>query len=213
MSHPPILKEAEQQTTRQRVNFRDDNHALHLQVFLEWLPVGLHDAPYIDWAKLPGRVMAYLVNTVDKSPFAAHMALVAGAGSEPIDAFGLHQYIQTLYRFLRNIQTVCGSQSAAALTKDVWKSMVARTGVTQNLYRGFRTYHTITENLLPGYLEQLTPKQRAQIEDALLPRLPHQFIRRYFPGSELKDAQQQRRKDKSDVLAPLHTLLVALVRF
>lgn len=54
--------------------------------------------------------------------------------------------------------------------------MLARTGVTQNLYRGFRTYQTVTETLLPGYLELLTPEQ-------------------------------------SDVLAPLHTLLVALVRF
>jgi hypothetical protein len=213
MSQTQIPKEAESQVRKRRVSFSDENHALHLQVFLEWLPTDLHHAPNIDWTHVPGPVMGYLVNTVADNPFAVQMALVAGASSESMDETVLYYHLQTLYRFLRAIQTACGIQSPAELTKERWESVVAKMGITPNLYNGIRRYHSYTENQLAEYIERLTSQQYAKFEYALLPRLPYRFIQQHFSPATMRDEQQQRRKDKSDILAPLHTLLVALVRF
>lgn len=207
-----IPKTTEQQTNR-RVNFRDGNHALHLQVFLEWLPTNLHKAPEIDWSRLPGRIMAYLVNTVGNSPFASCVALAAGAEFGPGDEFTRWDHVQKLYHLLQHAQRVCGVQSPAELTKDVWERIVATQEATPYLHLLFKAYSALAENSLVSYVEQLLPQQYTQIESALLPRLPYRFVPQHFSSAALRDEQEQRRKDKSDILAPLHTLLVALVRF
>ncbi len=212
MSQTLTKKEAEQ-PTRRRVNFSDDNHSFHLQIFLEWLPSDLHHAPGIDWTHLPGKVIGYLVNTVANSPFASQVALVAGYACESRDENDLYALIQRLSRLLRDVQTTCHIRSAAELTKEVWESMVVQHATTPKLYEGFKTYCMLTEPYLRGYLEQLTSQQRAQIEHVLLPRLPYRFLKQHFNDAALRDKQRQRRKDKSDILAPLHTLLVGLVRF
>jgi uncharacterized membrane protein HdeD (DUF308 family) len=38
-------------------------------------------------------------------------------------------------------------------------------------------------------------------------------MKQHFPDSTTREGEKQRRKRKSDVLAPLHSLLVALIRF
>jgi hypothetical protein len=212
MSQNLVKQKAEQQANRP-VNFSDGNHALHLQVFLEWLPADLHDAPGIDWSRLPGRIMSYLVKTVGNSPFASCMALAAAAEFGPGDEHTRLNQVQRLYRLLLYAQGVCGIQSPAELTKDIWKSIVIAQGASSRLYNLFKAYHALTENSLVGYVEQLTTRQRAQIEYALLPRLPYRFVQQYFSDAALRDGQEQRRKSKSDILVPLHTLLIALVRF
>lgn len=214
MNQTPAHLESEQPTVKRQVNFRDENHALHLQVFLEWLPDELHEVPYIHWERLPSMVMAYLVNTVGNSPFAPNMALAAGIRSESMHHKStIYRYVASTYTLLRQVQAVCDIQSARELTKEVWELVVAKSGVAPSFYDGFKRYRTVTERDIPGYLEQLTPQQRTQITHALLPRLPYHFVQQHFSASAFRDEQQQRRKDKSDVLAPLHTVLVAIVRF
>jgi hypothetical protein len=77
----------------------------------------------------------------------------------------------------------------------------------------FKVYSTFTETHFPDHLEQLNAQERARLEPFLLPRLPRGFIQQHFPYSATHEGEKQRRKEKSDVLAPLHSLLVALVRF
>ncbi len=157
--------------------------------------------------------MAYLVNTVGSSPFAPCMALVAAADLGPGEEYTRFTHIQRLYMLLQYVQSVCDIQSPSELTKDVWKCIVATHGATQHLHSLFKAYRTLTDNALLSYVEPLLPQQRARVKDALLPPLPYRFVQQHFSDATLRDEQQQRRKDKSDIVAPLHTLLVALVRF
>jgi hypothetical protein len=74
-------------------------------------------------------------------------------------------------------------------------------------------YCAFTELHFPSHLEQLTFQERARLEPFLPPRLPRVFLRQHFPYAAKLEGEKQRRKSKSDVLAPIHSLLVALVRF
>src|SRR5260370_19060123 len=89
-----------------RVNFSDDNRALHEQAFFAWLPEELHDATHIDWTRLPSRVIAYLVNSVGDSSFASALALVAGAAVGTMGEYTLLNRITQLHLLLRPVQTV-----------------------------------------------------------------------------------------------------------
>ncbi len=96
MSQTQARELAAQQTSTRRVNFSDDNRALHVQTFFEWLPEDLHDAPLIDWTQLPSNTMATLVSAVGKSPFAASLALAAGVGRGAMKAYVLRGSIGRL---------------------------------------------------------------------------------------------------------------------
>ncbi len=213
MSQTQARELAAQQTTTRRVNFSDDNRAMHVQAFFEWLPEDLHDAPLIDWTQLPSNTMATLVNAVGESHFAAPLALAAGVGRGAMKAYVLRGSIGRLNTLLCNIQRLCGIEQVTGLTKSVWESYVSRKELTPGDYNTFTTYAAFTEGHFPDYLEQLNPRERARLEPYVLPRLPRRFRKFHLPPATQTEGAKQRRKSKSDVLAPLHSLLVALVRF
>jgi hypothetical protein len=90
---------------------------------------------------------------------------------------------------------------------------VSQKALTPGDYNNFQAYSTFTETHLPDHLERLTPQERASLTPYALPRLPRGFCKQYVPRSTNTEGEKQRRKGKSDVLAPLHSLLVALIRF
>ncbi len=104
-------------------------------------------------------------------------------------------------------------EHVSELTKSVWESYVAQKELTPGDHTAITTYAAFTESHLPDYLGQLTPQEHARLVPYVLPRLPRGFRKQYFPNSAKLEGEKQRRKGKSDVFAPLHTLLVALVQF
>ena len=213
MSHTTVQKVEESRSTTRRVNFSDDNRELHLQVFYKWLPPDLQDTPFVDWTKLPSKAIGYLVNTVKDSPWAAHIALAAVAAQGGMGEYTLITLITRLNHVLRNLHTFCGVQNPAELTKEIWETYIGRREMTPGDYDGLKTYRATTERHLPDYLGQLTPGQYTHIEPYILPRFPRKLLEQRISPSFIEDGQRQRRKEKSDVLSPLHALLVALVRF
>jgi hypothetical protein len=121
--------------------------------------------------------------------------------------------ISGLNCLLSNVQKLCGIEQVSDLTKSVWESYVTQKELTPGDARYFKIYTAFTQSHLPDHLEQLTPQERARLAPHLLPRLPRGFMKQHFPDSTTREGEKQRRKGKSDVLAPLHSLLVALVRF
>ena len=75
-SNQEPLEPSEQ--NKPRVDFRNADHALHIQSFYAWLHPDLRDLPGIAWTELPGTVTSYLVNAVGDSPYAPHIALAVG---------------------------------------------------------------------------------------------------------------------------------------
>ncbi len=213
MSQTHAPESAPELSSTPRINFSDGNRGLHVQALFVWLPEDLHDAPGIDWTQLPSGVIGYLVNTVGKSPFAASLALAAGVGKGAMQKRSLLKSIMKLNALLRSIHSFCGSEYVSELTKSVWESYVTQKARTPGDHAIFTAYATFTESHLPDYLGQLTPQEHARLAPYVLPRLPRGFRKQYFPNSVKLEGEKQRRKGKSDVLAPLHTLLVALVQF
>lgn len=197
----------------QRINFSDDNRALHMQALFAWLPEDLHDAPGIDWTQLPSTVICYLVNTVGESPWASSLALAAGIGRGAMKDTSLRRSIASLNTLLRSVQSLCGSKHASELTKSVWESYVSQRTLTPSDDINFRTYSAFTESHFPDHLERLDLRERARLASYVLPRLPRGFLQQHFSYVAKLEGEKQRRKEKSDVLSPLHSLLVALVRF
>ena len=213
MSQAQAFKSAKQQTASQRIIFSDSNRALHLQAFFEWLPENLRDTPLIDWTQIPSKLIGYLMNTVGDSPFAASLAIAAGAGAGAMKAYGLRHDMTRIYRLLCGVQTLCNAQSLDDLTSSTWETYVVRKNLTPGDFSYFKTYAAFTERYLPDYLEQLKPSQYARLEPYVLPRLPRKFRERHLPSAAHTAGEKQRRKGKSDVIVPLHSTLVALVRF
>jgi hypothetical protein len=213
MSQAHAPESATEPTTPQRINFSDGNRAVHLQALFAWLPEDLHDAPGIEWTRLPSSVICYLVNTVGESPWASTLVLAAEVGRGAMKELALLKSISCLHRLLRNVQKFCGIQQVSELTKSVWESYVSQKALTPGDDRCFRIYTAFTESHFPDYLGQLDTRERVIFEPFLLPRLPRGFCKQHFPRLVIDEGEKQRRKGKSDVLAPLHSLLVALVRF
>lgn len=197
----------------QSVNFRDGNHASHLQVLYAWLHPDLHDLPGIDWSKLSSRVIRTLVSIPHDFPHAPHIALAIGTAIGGIGASSLRYRVSELYALLSFIQTHCVTWDGTHLTKDVWEEYASKTEVTSTRRRYFLSYSALTERHLADYLERLHPEVHARIAPYVLPRLPARFLEQYGNVHQAIAEQRQRRKEKSDVLTPLHSILVALIQF
>lgn len=207
------IQERDSAPPRRRLNFSDDNRDLHLQAFFNWLPTEFHEMPLIDWTQLPSRTIGYFVNTVGDSPFAVPLAIAAFAGVEPQKPRNLLQRLSAIYNILSGIQAHCGVQDIAGLTSNVWETFVTGKNLAPKDYAYFRMYAVCTGEHIPAYLEKLNPRQYAHVKPYVLPRLPRKFLQKYLPTTASREGEKQRRKEKSDVLVPLHTLLIALVRF
>ena len=213
MRQTRVLESVAELTPTRRINFSDGNRALHQQALLTWLPENLRDVACIDWTYLPSAVIGYLVNTVGESPWASSLVLAAEVGRGAMKELALLKSISCLNRLLRNVQKFCSIQQGSELTKSIWESYVSQKELTPGDDRCFRIYTAFTASHLPDYLGQLNAQERATFEPYLLPRLPRGFCKQHFPRLAADEGERQRRKGKSDILAPLHTLLVALVRF
>lgn len=213
MSQTPILEPATGPTTTRRINFSDGNRALHLQALFAWLPDDLRDAPGIDWTQLPSRLIGYLVNSVGQSPWTSSLALAAGVGRAAMNDKSLTKSIGEIHLLLRGVQNLCGIEQVSGLTKRVWESYVTQKELTPVDYLYFKAYAAFTECHLRDHVERLSATERTRITPYVLPRLPQGFRKQHLSASEQFEGEKRRRKEKSDVLAPLHTLLVALVRF
>lgn len=213
MSQTPVQEAATRPNPTRRINFSDENRTLHVQALFAWLPEDLHDAPGIDWAQLPSAVIGYLVNTVGESPWASTLALAAGIERGAMKNGILLKNIRSLNVLLRSIHNLCRYEHVSELTKGVWESYLSQKRQTPGDYTNFKNYSAFTETHFPDHLEQFNSQERARLEPFLPPRLPRGFLQQHFPYSAKHEGEKQRRKEKSDVLAPLHSLLVALVRF
>ncbi|BCL83922.1 hypothetical protein ccbrp13_63870 [Ktedonobacteria bacterium brp13] len=211
MNQTQTQKQASHPTAR-RVNFSDDNRALHLQMFFQWLPEEFHEIPPIDWTQLPSRVMGTLVNAVGKSPFAGALAIAAVAGLGSTKEAALRRQLAEINSLLNDVRASCGVHCVAELTSDVWRRFIIEKEHAPKDYYHFVAYGALTEAHLPDYLEELNPHQYARIEPHVLPRLPRKFRQQYLPTAAHREREKRQRKGKSDILAPLHTLLVALVQ-
>ena len=152
-----------------RLNFSDGNHLLHVLALYAWLPADLRDAPLIDWTRFPSSTIAYLIHSVDNSPFAGHIALALICATGALKGSSFKTAAALLNGLLRRMQQKYDIHSPDELTHQKWQAVVAESGLPPELFSGLKIYKHLTTKHLPDYLDQLTQEQRTQIQPYLLP--------------------------------------------
>jgi hypothetical protein len=198
---------------RMRVNFSDGDRERHLQVLSEWLPADLRQLSFVDWTPLPSKVIACLINGMEPEIWLGHLALAFLSATPAMRILTLRNHAQHLHTLLRKVCQVVGIARPEELTKSTWETFAAQTEITPGIYKALKWYRTLTEKHLPDYLDQLEQQQRLLLQSYLLPPLPRRFWETYIDPTAVDMASQVRRKEKSDILEPLHPFLVALIRF
>ena len=56
-------------TSNRHPNFSDGNHAVHVQLLLDYLPLELRDLPGIDWSRLSSRAIGAIMFAVENNPY------------------------------------------------------------------------------------------------------------------------------------------------
>jgi hypothetical protein len=169
MTQTPVQEASTRPASPRRINFSDENRALHLQAFFAWLPKDLHEALGIDWTQLPSSVIGYLMNTVGEHSWASSLALAAAVGKGAMKERALQVSISCLHCLLSNVQKICGVEQVSELTEGIWESYVTQKDLTPGDVRYFTIYTAFTESHVPDHLEYLTPRERAKLEPELAP--------------------------------------------
>lgn len=186
----------------------------HIRLFLAWLPMLLQEAPGIEWDRLPSRVMGHLVRTVADSPDAIPIALAIGSAMHAMKNQTLVHTSSTLLSLFRRLRSDYGLHDLTQLrSRDFWTRFVTGRTLSSGEVRMLTTYASLASTHLRNYLESLGERQRLILEPYALPPLPAHFLERYAQHRANVAAAATRRKEQSDVLAPLLPLLIELAQF
>jgi len=201
---------------RRRRYFIDLDRPAQVAHFMAWLPAEIRDAPGIEWAALPPEAMGYLIRRVGQGPDAAVIALGVGSAIGGVKPRYLKQLATYLSLCLASLRAVCGIAHLARLAEaDVWYDYAARTEMTGGRLRYLQIYSSVSEAHYRRYLEYVerhAPHDYARLCHYALPPMPYGYLKAAGGDGELRRAAERRRKAQSDVLAPLHHVLVALIQ-
>ena len=202
---------------RARLIFSDGDRAAHERAFMAWLPEELRDLAGVDWREVPSRSMGYLVNTVGRgNPDRGHLAVAAAALARGCRSESVQYHILSrLTCLLRLLRDACELADIPALgdpSKRVWIALIERTDATANRLAMLGHYATVTGTYLPLFLDEVhDPDARAVLDRYVLPALPPAFVHRYGGRAGVEASALEARKAHSDVVVPLHTVLIALL--
>src|SRR5260221_875320 len=75
----------------------------HIRAFFAWLPQILHEAPGIQWERLPSQVMGYLIRTVADNPDAISITLAVGSAMDAMKPKSLYGSCQRVTNLLKHL--------------------------------------------------------------------------------------------------------------
>ncbi len=185
-----------------------------LDAFFTWLPTDLHDAPGIDWSKLPPQVRGYCVCTASQSPDAAMLALAAASAHGSLTTNSLLSLVGAFSRLFVTLRSQCGlSQYPDLRNEELWLKYAVWAKQRDTTAKLAKSYASIVSGHFPRYLQRLTSADRQRMQQYTLPPLPPDFQKKMFPNKRIRAQQQIKRKAQSDILVPLYPVLRQLVRF
>jgi len=201
-SHPPRLNFS-------NPKLRED----HIQAFLAWLPKILHEAPGIDWKRMPSQVMGYLIRTVADSPDAVTITLAMGYAMDARKPYVLHHTCQHLTVLLAQLRRSYGMTTLAELShRSIWDHFVEGRMISGGELVKLRIYDVCASTYRHVFEEGLTERQKVMWQPYLLPPLPRGFLEKKAQRKAVLAAAQSRRKEQSDIILPLFPLLVEIAQ-
>src|SRR5260370_1541956 len=205
-----------QQTSKRKHahRFVEWDRQAQIDAFFTWLPTDLHDAPGIDWSKLPPQVRGYCVCTASQSPDAAMLALAAASAHGSLTDISLLSLVGAFSRLFVTLRSQCGrSQYPDLRNEELWLKYAVWAKQRDTTAKLANSYASIVSGHFPRYLQRLTSADRQRMQQYTLPPLPPDFQKKMFPNKRIRAQQQIKRKAQSDILVPLYPVLRQLVRF
>lgn len=209
------VKQDEAQSVRlYRLNFSNPSErAVHIQVFLAWLPTILREAPDIHWDRLPSKVMGYILRTVADEPDMIPITFAIGCAIDGMKQQTLSHYCRHLKNLFYRLRSHYGMVEISQLaTRPIWESFMGDRALAPGEINMLLTYDALSSNYQQVYLEGLSERQRLFWEKYRLPLLPARFLEKRGLLKSRDIAAAHRRKDQSDVILPLFPLLVEIAQ-
>jgi hypothetical protein len=223
--------------SKKRLSYRNPlQREAHIAEFLTWLPNELKAAPRIVWEKLPSLVMGTLIYTTSKEPDVIPITLAAGCMADSVGQRTLMHCVYDLTRLLHNMRIQMGLENIQQLnSRSLWEAFLKQsTTINANGSRELlpgtshhiRTYQTVSTYHLPRYVEErltshdfevwqqcldmMNPSSPVCWKDFVLPAMPFRFSAQAGIRKAQNARERAARKEQTEVLTPLHPLLVQL---
>jgi hypothetical protein len=185
----------------------------HIRAFFAWLPQILHEAPGIQWERLPSQVMGYLIRTVADNPDAISITLAVGSAMDAMKPKSLYGSCQSVTNLLKRLRGHYGMTTLTELAeRSIWDQFVAGRTISPGELIQLKRYDTLASLHVLSFFEGLTARQQVLWKSYLLPRLPRGFLDKQAQQKVILAASQSRRKEQADVVLPLFPLLVELAQ-
>lgn len=209
-----VRTEAEQLDHCTRLNFSNPKErSAHIQAFLAWLPKLLHEAPGIEWERLPSHVMGYLIRTVADSPDALYIALAVGSAMHAQKPRGMYTACTALTNLLKQLRHQYGMVTHDELgERAIWDRFVEGRMLSGGDLNKLIRYEAYASTHRQIFEEGLTERQKLIWKPYLLPPLPRGFIDNKAQRKAVVAATENRRKERSEVILPLFPLLVEIAQ-
>ncbi len=210
---PPLQKKKRATQRSGKQNFAYWDPKIQREAFFAWLPQELHDAPEIDWAKLPPEIMGYCVKTIGSSPDAATLALAAASLHGAVSLSSHRTNLKEITGLLRSLRAAGHIQSLTDLKHEhIWHEWAILQKKTQGTRCWLDGYISVATGHFPRYLLRLDMADRQRMQAYALPLPPPDLREKYFPSRQIFAAQQEKRKATTDILTPLYPVLRQLIR-
>jgi len=211
---PAGVAPIEKQSRSARLNFSNpQQRSAHIQAFLAWLPVILHDVPGICWERLPSQVMGYLIRTVADGPDVVVITLAVGYAMDAQKPHGLYKTCTHLAKLLESLRRSYGMTKLADLShRAIWDNFVEGRMISTGELKRLKIYDTYASTHRQIFEEGLTERQKMIWKPYLLPPLPHGFLGKKTQHQAVEAASKDRRKEQSDIILPLFPLLVEIAQ-
>lgn len=209
------------------------------RAFAAWLPAELQAAPGIDWEGISPKTKRYLLLYAAKSPDVLSITLATGCLSTygGIGVTYLYSAATQLLTLLNRLRRQCGVTALTQLRdvavwntlKDSYTTRGRARSFPTGVYQELHHYAALTETHLPFYvrrvltpervrdwqaaLDRLHPDTPLRWSDLILEPLPPRWLEQTGLRGLIERETQEKRKAQSDVLTPLHPVLVQLALY
>src|SRR4051794_12068094 len=114
-------KDTDAQKRKHVRRFADWDREDQLEAFFIWLPKELHDAPGIDWARLPSRTMGYCIHAIGDTPDAAILAIAIASAQSALSTHSQLQLLKALSHLFRTLRSTYHMEQLSDLRDErIW---------------------------------------------------------------------------------------------
>jgi hypothetical protein len=198
-----------------RANQRLRRLPLRQQValLLDLLPPVLCRVPYVDWDRFPTPMLYTLGwGALENEPIRPTLALAAGVlATHCLRGHVVGAYILQTAELWRELRRRYDLAVMTDMTYEKWVHFAQDEIAMLTYARAILHYQAVANTHLQEWYQRLSSAEQAGVAPFLLPLVPVRYVDRHIPWKQIVQGQRQRRKAKTDVLAPLGIVLVALM--